>query len=675
MKKVFTLIAMVAMFSGIALAQDFPGEPGTRKVDLTLSAVYMIEDPTEGMMTIPLEDFAPDGSGTYNADTVVMIVRKDIEGFTFLRWSTEEETDTIRVQLTESMSIQAIYSQDEYEIVFQNFDGTVISEATYTYGVEVSEPDQPEREATDEWTFTFKGWNPEVDIVTGPQTYIAEFDSVQNRYPVDFFNWDGETLLYTDTLAYGVIPEYKGENPTRDMVDGTVFTWTGWEPEIHEVNAEENTYIATFSEEILEFTVTVISGNDTTTNTVTWEGTIEINANAPSNDEHFIKWTDGNTDNPRTVTGITSDTVFQAVFGSSFVDIEVAAQAWTFFCLPQVWSSWTRDNMNTDELSDVTFGTYNGSVRAEARNGWEIAETFNSRQGYIVWSSQAGRLRLNIWPENLWEMDTIRLQTYPAEHPENANWNFVGNPVNQVISASALQITSDQELTAHIWNGIGYDAELLSNPNLTFQPLQGFFIQADQAGEIVFWPNDQQNPAPQRRARAQIEENSRIDIHATAGGYTDKTRVIFRSNSSVKYEAGRDASKFMTTTAPIQMYFLDVDNIQCAQMVRPAGEDNMRLGYMLLNEGDIELNMPVYAEDYVLFDALTNRSYDLSETVTIHSAKGTFNNRLQLRPIKKVATAIDNATAGSVTTKVIVNGQLFLIRDGKTYSVQGLEVK
>lgn len=681
MKKVFTLIALFTMLSGIAMAQDFPGEPGTRKVDLTLSAVYFEFDELEQQeISYPLDEYAPEGSGTYNADTTLRIARKQIPGFTFVRWSNEETTDTITITLTEPMSLQAIYNKDEYNIVFQNYDGTVISEGTYNFGDEVSEPDDPERLATDEWTYTFKGWNPEVDLVSGPQIYIAQFDSVQNRYPVDFFNWDGQTLLYTDTLAYGVIPEYKGEDPTREMEEGTVFTWTGWEPEIHEVNAEENTYIATFTGETLEYTVVVICGNDTTTYTVTWGGTIEINATASSDDVHFIKWSDDNTENPRIVTGITSDTIFQAVFGSSYIDIEVGAQAWTFFCLPQVAqgsdNGWTRDKLLTDELSDVSIATYNGTVRAQAKMGWEVAQSLNALQGYIIWSSQAGRLRLDVLPENIQQQNvSVQIQQYPAEHAENANWNFIGNPFNAEVAASSLLVSSEQELTAHVWDGTGYQTDLLSSPSLIFQPLQPFFVQAAETATITFiGGNDQQNPAP-RRARAEVAENSRIDIHATAGGYTDKTRVIFRSNSSVKYEAGRDASKFMTNTAPIQMYFLDVDNIQCAQMVRPAGEDNIRLGYMLLNEGDIELNMPYYAEDYILFDALTNRSYDLSETVTIYSQKGTFNNRLSLRPIKKVTTAIDNATVSNVTTKVIVNGQLFLIRDGKTYSVQGLEVK
>ena len=182
-----------------------------------------------------------------------------------------------------------------------------------------------------------------------------------------------------------------------------------------------------------------------------------------------------------------------------------------------------------------------------------------------------------------------------------------------------------------------------------------------------------QSPAPARTA--QVEENSRIDIEATAGGYTDKTRVIFRSNSSLKYEAGRDASKFMTATAPVQMYFLDVDNVQCAQMVRPAGNDAMRLGYMIRTAGEMEINMPVYAEDYELYDALTDRSYNLSETVSIYSEAGTYNNRLSLRPIKRVPTAVDNAVAGSTTTKLMLNGQLYIVRDGKMFTVQGTQAK
>ncbi|MBQ2608630.1 MAG: hypothetical protein II588_05360, partial [Paludibacteraceae bacterium] len=41
-----------------------------------------------------------------------------------------------------------------------------------------------------------------------------------------------------------------------------------------------------------------------------------------------------------------------------------------------------------------------------------------------------------------------------------------------------------------------------------------------------------------------------------------------------------------------------------------------------------------------------------------------------------IATALDNASVESSNpVKVLCNGQLFILRDGKTYTVQGLQIK
>jgi hypothetical protein len=42
---------------------------------------------------------------------------------------------------------------------------------------------------------------------------------------------------------------------------------------------------------------------------------------------------------------------------------------------------------------------------------------------------------------------------------------------------------------------------------------------------------------------------------------------------------------------------------------------------------------------------------------------------------EKVATGVDNTSAQTVTTKVLINDQLYLLRDGKMYTVQGQVVR
>lgn len=531
--------------------------------------------------------------------------------------------------------------------------------------------------------YHFVSWSTgeiEEDIrvtVVSDTTIRANFEI--NRYLITFKNWN-DSILQQDSVNYNVVPQFRGENPTRPEVEGVSYTFIGWEPEIAAVTADQ-IYTAQFSSENIQYILTamLIVGSDTLNQSYQGIYGEEVTFNFDlSNDYHFLTWDDGVTELNRTVM-ITGDKTYVGTTGYSYVDIDVTANAWTFFCLPQPNNAdgWTSDMLVYDQLDDIEIGTYNSTKRAQAQSGWELTLDFNSLKSYIIYSSTTGRLRLNVYPENLsTNAITVPLNEYEAVHDQNANWNFLGNPYNASVRAASIRIEGGEDLvTATIWNGTGYDNELLSSESLMFAPLQAFFVQTKTSGALTFPGTTQAGGAPRRNAPVAVEENSRIDIQATAGGYTDKTRVLFRANSSLKYEAGVDASKFMTATAPVQFYFLDVDNIQCAQMVRPAGEDNIRLGYMLRQAGEIEINMPIYADNYELYDALTDRSYDLSEEVSIYSEKGTYNNRLMLRPIHRVPTAISNTGAESTTTKLFINGQLYIIRDGKTYTVQGTEAR
>ena len=72
----------------------------------------------------------------------------------------------------------------------------------------------PTREATAEYTYTFKEWSPEIAAVTGTQTYTATWNEVKNKYTV---TWkDGNNTLKTEQIAYGETPEYSGDAPTKE---------------------------------------------------------------------------------------------------------------------------------------------------------------------------------------------------------------------------------------------------------------------------------------------------------------------------------------------------------------------------------------------------------------------------------------------------------------------------
>ena len=72
----------------------------------------------------------------------------------------------------------------KYDVKFVNDDGTVLQDTKEDYGstpsYKGSTPTKPE---TDKYTYTFKGWKPDISEVTGNATYVAEFTAVAKPEP------------------------------------------------------------------------------------------------------------------------------------------------------------------------------------------------------------------------------------------------------------------------------------------------------------------------------------------------------------------------------------------------------------------------------------------------------------------------------------------------------------
>ncbi len=140
-----------------------------------------------------------------------------------------------------------VITQKPIPVSFEmNGHGAAVEAQVLDYGEKASEPKAPTAEGCDfgGW-FTDKECTKKYDFntsVTGAVTLYAKW--TVRKYTITFVNDDGTELQKSD-IAYGTMPEYKGETPVKKPDAQSYYAFTGWTPAISKVTAEV-TYRATF---------------------------------------------------------------------------------------------------------------------------------------------------------------------------------------------------------------------------------------------------------------------------------------------------------------------------------------------------------------------------------------------------------------------------------------------
>lgn len=161
--------------------------------------------------------------------------------YTFKGWTPEIVAVTSDTTYTAEFNA----TTNIYKITWKNGNSVLkINEVRYgempTYSGDI-----PQKTATAQYTYLFKGWSPEVSAVTGDATYTAVFDAVVNEYTVTWMN--GDTVLATDSVPYGDMPVYSGKTPVKEETSRYTYSFNGWTPEITDVTGNV-TYTAVFDE-------------------------------------------------------------------------------------------------------------------------------------------------------------------------------------------------------------------------------------------------------------------------------------------------------------------------------------------------------------------------------------------------------------------------------------------
>ena len=201
-----------------------------------------------------------------------------------------------------------------YVVKFIDYNDSVVAENRYAYKTFPNIPQDMERTKTQQYSYTFKGWNSSIDSVDADRDYYAVYDSVLNKYLIRYII--EKKIVKSDSIEYGKIPEYNLEEPMKNSSVRYVYKFAGWLPEERAVEGDAD-YIANFEKIERNYTIVFMNEKDTlSVESIPYGQVPEYkgeNPTKPSSKKFeylFVGWS------PKLST-VTKDTVYRAVFDST----------------------------------------------------------------------------------------------------------------------------------------------------------------------------------------------------------------------------------------------------------------------------------------------------------------------------------------------------------------------
>ena len=149
--------------------------------------------------------------------------------------------------LSSCVNTPQVEEEKTFKVTWKNEDGTILEVDSNVKEGELPSFDgnTPSKDNDEYYSYSFKGWNKELEPVYSDITYIAQYEKIELVYTVTWENYDGTILEVDENVKKGSIPEYNGETPTRENDENYRYSFKEWDKVLNPV--EENiTFKAVF---------------------------------------------------------------------------------------------------------------------------------------------------------------------------------------------------------------------------------------------------------------------------------------------------------------------------------------------------------------------------------------------------------------------------------------------
>ena len=515
-----------------------------------------------------------------------------------------------------------------YLITFKNGEEVLQSEAVAYGKVPTYDGEKPAKQSNAQYTYSFKGWDAELVVVTGEATYSATFDSIVNTYLITFKNGD-ETLQSTE-VEYGTTPSYTGGTPTKPATAEYTYTFTGWDAELVAVTGEA-TYSATFSSTKNQYTITWLNDDDSQIDQTQVEYGIVPTHDDPTK-QSTAEYTYTFTGWDKTVVAVTGDATYKATFSASKNQYTV---------------TWLYDDGSQIDQTTVEYGvipTHDDPTKPATAEytftftGWdkEITAVTGEATYTAVFDSVVNTYTIIFYYEDgVTEMErvTVEYGQIPAttvipsiQGDEHYTYEFAGwSPEIQPVTGEAT-----------------YTATFTATPRtyaITFKNYNGVLLQTIQVayGEVPVYSGE----TPSKPTTAKY-------TYVFSGWDKEITAVTGDATYTAVFES------IINTYTVI---FYDEDGTELDRVEVEYGKMPTYTGETPTKADDEE-----YTYTFVGWTPkLKTVTGDAAYTATYTAApKG---------------QGLDQINDQSSATKVMINGTIYILRAGKTYTVDGVLVE
>ena len=271
--------------------------------------------------------------------------------------------------------------------------------------------------------------------------------------------------------------------------------------------------------------------------------------------------------------------------------------------------------------------------------------------------------------------------TLPNREIYDSNWNFIGVPSY----ADKNKTTTNENVKYFYDYNHASDSYTVAENGRekTFNSMFAYMVQF--AGTInwktfTFTKNGAQGLAAKRNTDSDAKQhNLRLELQQN-GATADKTFIQLQDEDATEmFDMNSDLCKIINAGSNIySIISTESTPVNVAGNVLPIQETIIPLGVVSAASGEYTFAMPDGTDGIVveLIDYETNtRTNMLLDEYTVNLGKGTFENRfaLHVKP-DKTTTSVDNIgneATGDKVKKYLIDGVLYMQKDGVLYDAQG----